>query len=108
MSDDGVTMAPCCGGCGAPYVPSGRRRYCSARCRMRAYRARRQGVSPTDAQRPRPRADTIYECPTCESRFIAEQRCPDCNVFCRRIGSGGICPHCAEPVAIADLVDIGR
>jgi len=36
---------------------------------------------------------------------IGEQRCPDCATFARRIGPGGPCPHCAEPVAIADLIE---
>ena len=31
-------------------------------------------------------------------------RCPDCGIFCRRVGPGGPCPHCDEPVALTDLV----
>jgi hypothetical protein len=46
----------------------------------------------------------VYECPVCGARFLGEQRCPDCNVFCRRLGPGGPCPHCDEPVALADLL----
>ena len=34
-----------------------------------------------------------------------EQRCPDCGIFGRRIGTGGPCPHCAEPVALTDLIE---
>jgi len=45
----------------------------------------------------------IYECPDCETRYLDERRCPDCNLFCRRIGSGGPCPHCDEPVALTEL-----
>jgi hypothetical protein len=45
----------------------------------------------------------VYECPECETRTLNERRCPDCNLFTRRIGSGGTCPHCEEPVAISDL-----
>jgi hypothetical protein len=37
-------------------------------------------------------------------RFLGQQRCPDCGLFCRRIGPGGLCPHCDEPVALADLL----
>ncbi len=46
---------------------------------------------------------TIYECPDCETRYVDERRCPDCNLFCRRIGTGGNCPHCDEPVAHKEL-----
>jgi hypothetical protein len=46
----------------------------------------------------------IYECPHCEQRYLNDRRCPDCNLFCRRIDNGGSCPHCDEPVAISDLV----
>jgi hypothetical protein len=46
----------------------------------------------------------VYEGPVCGARFLGEQRCPDCNVFCRRLGPGGPCPHCDEPVALADLL----
>ena len=45
----------------------------------------------------------IYECPDCETRYLDERRCPDCNLFTRRIGPGGSCPHCDEPDAQADL-----
>ena len=45
----------------------------------------------------------IYQCPQCETRYLDERRCPDCQLFCRRVGVGGTCPHCDEPVAVADL-----
>ncbi len=47
----------------------------------------------------------IYECPDCETRYLDERRCPDSNLFCRRIGAGGTCPHCDEPVAVSELAD---
>jgi hypothetical protein len=47
----------------------------------------------------------IYECPDCETRYLDERRCPDCNLFCRRIDTGGHCPYCDEPVAISDLAE---
>jgi len=62
---------------------------------------RRAGTGPAH---PRPRPATVYECPTCDARVLGTQRCPDCNVFCRRLGPGGPCPHCDEPVALADLL----
>lgn len=44
----------------------------------------------------------IYECPECGERQL-ERRCPDCNLFTRRLGPGGRCPHCDETVTVADL-----
>ncbi len=42
------------------------------------------------------------------ARYLDEQRCAECNLFCRRIGGGGPYPHCDEPVAAADLLDPHR
>ncbi len=42
------------------------------------------------------------------ARYLDEQRCAECNLFCRRIGVGGPYPHCDEPVAAADLLDPHR
>jgi hypothetical protein len=50
------------------------------------------------------RGTVVYECPTCGARLLGEQRCPECHVFCRRVGPGGRCPHCDEPVAVVDLI----
>jgi hypothetical protein len=47
---------------------------------------------------------TVYECPSCEARFLGDRRCPDCHVFCRRLGLGGLCPHCDDPVTLAELL----
>ena len=102
-------MSPCvtmdvtmrCPVCGDPFRPSGRRRYCSDACRQAAWR-HRQAVPPTPAE-PISRADTVYQCPSCDARYLGEQRCDDCNTFCRRLGPGAPCPHCDEPVAHSDL-----
>jgi len=50
-----------------------------------------------------PKTEIVYECPSCFNRSLGDQRCPDCNLFSQRIGPGGPCPHCDEPVAISDL-----
>jgi hypothetical protein len=105
LRDGSVTAGcPVCGGA----FPSGRaRRWCSAACRQAAYRRRQQAAPPPVALPPARsrRAGTVYECPTCAARYLGTQRCPECQVFCRRVGPGGLCPHCDEPVAVADLVD---
>ena len=100
--NDGITIA--CPICQRAVPRVGRRRFCSDACRQAAWRARQPvpPVIPVTHRSPRPA--TIYECPTCETRFLGEQYCPDCHTFCRRVGPGGACPHCAEPVAVSDLV----
>ena len=99
--NDDVTIA--CPNCGHRFQPSGRRRFCSDACRQAAWRAR-QPVAPVVPIPPRsPRPATVYECPACETRSLGEQRCPECHLFCRRVGPGGACPHCDEPVALVDL-----
>ena len=94
-----VTMR--CPVCGDLFQPSGRRQYCSDACRQAAWR-HRHTATPTPAE-PVNRADIVYQCPTCDTRYLGEQRCADCNQFCRRLGPGAPCPHCDEPVTIDDL-----
>ncbi len=112
--NDGVTMPATsttsptgstvpCPRCGQHFTPVGRQRFCSAACRQAAWRRRHPTPLPVlPARTPRPA--TVYECPACGARLLGEQRCPDCNVFCRRLGPGGRCPHCDEPVALTDLL----
>jgi hypothetical protein len=47
---------------------------------------------------------TVYECPSCEQRFLLVRRCPDCNLMCRKLGLGGTCPHCDEITLVAELI----
>ena len=97
----GVTTA--CPVCQRPFTPVGRQRVCSAACRQAAWRRRQPTALPAMTSRAT-RVATVYVCPACETRFLGEQRCPDCGLFCRRVGPGGLCPHCDEPVALADLL----
>jgi hypothetical protein len=96
-----------CPVCGHPFRPRGRQRVCSAACRQALWR-RRQQRAPVALPARSPRATTIYECPSCETRYLGEQRCVDCGVFCRKVGPGGPCPHCDEPVALVDLLPAER
>jgi len=94
-----------CPVCGQTFIPAGRQRFCSSACRQAAWR-RRQPAAPAAAvpkMRTNRRALTVYECPACEQRLLGEQRCPDCQRWARRLGLGGVCPHCDEPVTLADL-----
>jgi len=103
--DDKATMT--CPVCQTRFTPAGRQRYCGAPCRKTAFRRRHQDPPTTvavPAAKPRQQI-TIYECPTCGQRLHGERRCQQCNVFARRIGIGGSCPHCDEPVAFTDLLD---
>lgn len=103
-----------CPVCAAP-TRSRRAAYCSVACKQRAYRLRHPGPPAVDPTSPatlptrrghRP-AHTVYECSTCGERLLGERRCADCNRFCRALGPGGPCPHCDEPVLLADLLPEG-
>jgi hypothetical protein len=95
-------------------ITSPRARYCSDACKQRAYRLRQTDTTPVDLDaltadlrsRRALVAQTVYECPACEARSLGEQRCPDCHVFCRRLGLGGPCPHCDDLVTLAELLGI--
>jgi hypothetical protein len=103
--NDGVTIR--CPVCQRPFAPTGRQRVCSAACRQALFRRRQAAVAVPIVVPPHRsrRAGTIYACPACEARYLGTQRCSECGVFCRRVGAGGLCPACGEPVAIADLLD---
>jgi Zn finger protein HypA/HybF involved in hydrogenase expression len=105
LRHDPVTIA--CPHCGQPFTPAGKRRYCTNACKAAAYRRRHQPATTASVlPRTRPRkATTVYECDTCGTRTLGQQRCHDCGTFMHRLGPGGHCPHCDEPVAITDLLD---
>ncbi len=114
-SSDPTTAQPrrSCPVCQAT-ITSARARYCSDACKQRAYRLRQTNATPLDLDALtadlRSRrvliARTVYECPACETRLLGTQRCPDCHVFCRRLGLGGPCPHCDDPVTLAELLGL--
>ena len=81
-----------CPVCAQPFTPVGRQRVCSTACRQAAWRRRHSATPPAIPRRAAP-VVTVYECPSCEARFLGEQRCPDCGLFCRRIGPGGLRSH---------------
>jgi len=101
---DGITMI--CPVCEQRFSRRGRQRFCSDACRAAAYRRRRdQHPATLVVPRSRPRGPiTVYECDSCGARTLGEQRCGECMSFMRRVGIGGSCPCCDEPVAVAELV----
>jgi hypothetical protein len=104
----GSTRSARCSMCGLLFAARGRQLWCSAACRQKAFRRRSQLLLPTPPAMLRRvgqgRATTVYACPQCESRAVGTQRCDDCNCFGVRVGVGGLCPHCEEPVALVDLL----
>jgi hypothetical protein len=46
---------------------------------------------------------TVYECDGCGARTLGEQYCDECRTFMRRVGVGGCCPACSEPIAYQEL-----
>jgi hypothetical protein len=98
VRDDDATMT--CAVCGSSFKPLGRQRFCSTTCRQTAWRNGRTAPAEPVVVR----ADTVYVCPSCEARYLGDQRCPECNTWCRRAGPGGLCPCCDEPVAVTELL----
>ena len=93
--------------CSRGFVPTGRRRHCSDACRQAAWRRRHTQPTPQPPLPPKRhrRAVTVYQCPSCDTRALGEQRCDDCNTFMRAIGIGGQCPECLFPIAITELTE---
>ncbi|KJF18785.1 MULTISPECIES: hypothetical protein [Acidithrix] len=103
----GNAMAtPVCHYCGNAITGTKPRIYCSDRCRVNAWKLRNRNKVPI-AKLPKgnKRKDcTVYECPQCETRYLGVQRCDDCGLFCKKVGTGGLCPSCDEVVAFIDLI----
>ena len=106
LSDDSATTV--CPMCDGVFEAFGRARYCSDGCRKKAWRRRHQSPR-TPIIVPGPgvarRSITVYECDSCGARALGSQRCDECRTFMRRVGIGGCCPACDEPIAVSDLLD---
>ena len=104
--------ASTCVVCGAA-LSTRQQRYCTRACQQHAYRARHQLPVSLDLLRLRAELQrqrrllqhTVYECPTCQTRVLGEQRCAECNTFTRRIGLGGNCLECDAVILLTDLTD---
>jgi hypothetical protein len=97
-----------CPVCGTGFLRNRRQRYCSPACRQAAWRTRHPeppAPTATTTTTHRPRRDTtVYACGECEQRYLGQQWCPDCHRPCHRIDTGGLCPHCDQPVTVTDLL----
>jgi hypothetical protein len=110
-SEPTPTAAPECLVCRAS-LPSRRARYCSDACRQRAYRLRQVDLTVTDTaslvtelkRRAELLAHRLFGCPACGEQYLGQQRCPDCNRFCRLLGLGGACPACEQPILLTELL----
>ena len=93
---------------------SGRGRFCSDKCRQKAFRLRHtalpnleEGLLRTALRRRATLiAHTIYECTACDVRYLGERRCSECNHFCRALGLGSACQDCEQPILLSDLLDL--
>jgi len=97
-----------CPVCATTFTPVRRQRYCTPACRQAAWRARHPDPTPLPqpalAPRTSKRETTVYQCTTCDTRYLGQQWCGDCNRPCTRLGPGGLCPHCDEPTTIGELL----
>jgi hypothetical protein len=85
----------------------GRARFCSQRCRQRAFRGRQgepEVATVASAAIARTRDLTVYQSPQCDVRYLGEQRCQSCGVFCRSLGYGLPCPCCGEVIVLNELL----
>jgi ribosomal protein L32 len=51
-------------------------------------------------------ATGVYECPSCGDRLAGQRRCPECNLFARRLDQGGCCPNCGDVITVHELLNI--
>jgi hypothetical protein len=117
MGDDSGNDDPpqtVCPVCDRRFRPVGRGLYCGSTCRQRAFRLRHRqpdrvtlsGLADRLRRERRLIAQTVYECPACQERFLGERRCGDCNLMCRKLDLGGRCSNCDDILTVADLLDI--
>src|SRR5438128_8888224 len=94
---------------------AGQRQLCvSYICRQRAFRLRHTALPNLEEELLRTAlrrratliAHTVYECTSCDARYLGERRCSERNHFCRALGLGGACQDCEQPILLSDLLDL--
>ena len=73
--NDGVTIAACAA-CGSAFDRRGRGRFCSSACRQAAWRWQHKAELAAPPK-THPTLSVIYECTSCDTRYVDERRCPD-------------------------------
>lgn len=108
-SGPGATPTRPCPVCGTPFVRVRRQLFCSSRCRRTAFRRRTSAAPVVSVPPARSRREhTVYACSECDARYLGEQWCHECARPCMRLGPGGCCPHCDEPILLAELAGDGE
>ncbi len=100
-----------CPGCQQYFTAPGGRTHCSAACKTADWRRQHPNRKPP-GQTTAPPPD-VYICAGCYRRYQLHQptlaapapTCPDCAIPTRRLGIGGHCPCCDQPVAAIELLD---
>jgi hypothetical protein len=88
----------------ARQVTSTRATFCSPACKQIAFR--RRNLPTTATTGPVPAAmPNVYECPGCGGH-LTQQRCPECHLFCTRLGPGGCCPECDAVILVTELLGV--
>lgn len=102
--EDGITVT--CPACQRPFSPVGHQRFCCEACRVAVYRRCQEATAvPVVApRRERRQPLTVYACDGCGVRGLCDQRCDECRKPMRRVGLGGSCPCCSEPIAVEELL----
>lgn len=103
-----------CPVCTNSFPIDGRGIYCTPRCRQRAYRLRHRQANrmtlidlATRLRREQRLIDqTVYECSSCQERFLGDRRCAGCNLWCRKLGLGGRCSGCDDILTVIDLTGL--
>lgn len=101
----GAHAGATCPVCQRAVVPAGQRFCLLTACRVATTgvdaTAGTRGVLPRD----RRRSANVWGCDACGYRALGERRCPNCDTFMRKLGLGGPCPHCGDPVVVSELLD---
>ncbi len=106
-----IETATTCPICHVGFAAVRRQLYCTPACRQAAWRARATSTdlntvsTPVLPARGR-REHTVYACTECDQRYLGEQWCYDCVRPCIRVGLGGSCPSCDEPVVLDELLNL--
>ncbi len=48
---------------------------------------------------------SVYECDLCGARALTDGRCEGCGTSMHRLGLGGCCPICDQPIAVDELLN---